>query len=554
MRIFWRKAVVLLLVRVRAGVRTPEIWHRSGAFTLDKRNQKEGCAGHRLRHLLDEEEHSAVCLLQLASANGARLLVKSNTSGSTKTAEEIAETAAAGLSAEQRALELTSNSQELAKAPLLLPRSQELKTRETQTTPLAVGALVLAALVAYSHSRPAESVRDGASAKAEPDCKSARSWGGDTAATTAAGDSDVSSSDEAVVKKEVLKENGLTAFYGALVITFSIALIHVNKWIMKEEHFPFAEALVFMHMIFCSSVGSLLLVVTPSLFPALTDPTQKVDLTFSYFLKSCLPIAMCFAASLVLSNVAYTYLSVAFIQMIKESNIVWVYVFSLFVGREVIGWGQVQIVVLAICGMCMTIHGEMNFSAFGFFAQASAILFESTRVMLQAAILSGGGRKLDPLSYVMIVSPISAVIIGATMGITCHFPADAVNGSFALPMFAKTLEFAPYLLASACLAFALNVSIALLIKRTSPMSYIMCQLVKDVGAVAIGVTFMKEEVSHMQAVGFAVQLMAVMAWSGLKNYPERVEGGLVNFLVSSMRSLWSRPSGTQDPSLHKAAA
>merc|ERR1719261_362376 len=101
--------------------------------------------------------------------------------------------------------------------------------------------------------------------------------------------------------------------------------------------------------------------------------------------------------------------------MIKESNIVWVYLASLLAGFETLSCGQVQIIGVAILGCSLTIKGEMQFSMFGFVAQFSAIIAECFRILMQGVVLSGSGKKLDPMSYCVLVCPPCGVILGMVL-------------------------------------------------------------------------------------------------------------------------------------------
>lgn len=49
----------------------------------------------------------------------------------------------------------------------------------------------------------------------------------------------------------------------------------------------------------------------------LLDGAKDVHISRDMFLRSILPIGLLFSASLILSNTAYLYLSVAYIQMLK---------------------------------------------------------------------------------------------------------------------------------------------------------------------------------------------------------------------------------------------
>lgn len=58
----------------------------------------------------------------------------------------------------------------------------------------------------------------------------------------------------------------------------------------------------------------------------LVDGAKDVNITKDVFLRSILPIGLLFSASLILSNTAYLYLSVAYIQMLKVCPLALCYV------------------------------------------------------------------------------------------------------------------------------------------------------------------------------------------------------------------------------------
>lgn len=141
---------------------------------------------------------------------------------------------------------------------------------------------------------------------------------------------------------------------------------------MQEGHFPFPFILVLMHCLFSSVFALALRFFMPSLFPALTDPKWKIDINMGYYVRSILPIAWCFACSLVLSNIAYKYCSVAFLQMVKEGNIIVIYVLSVLFGIESFSRTQAAILALMVAATWGCVDGELNFNVLGFVVQMLA--------------------------------------------------------------------------------------------------------------------------------------------------------------------------------------
>jgi len=314
----------------------------------------------------------------------------------------------------------------------------------------------------------------------------------------------------------------LVSFFGLLYIVCSSGLIAFNKYLINVDRFPFAISLVLIHAVFCSLCTGVLYLCKPSLFPSLTDPAKKVTVDASLILKGALPIAALFSAQLVLSNTAYLHLSVAFLQMMKEANLVLVYVFSLIAALEKFSWRSVSILVFIIFATTLTIHGEVNFSWTGFMIQGIGQIFECAKIVLQAMLLTSAGRKLDALTYVMLVMPLCAVILGTGMGILMIFP----HAHFATPEWHHLVEWWPLLLLNACVAFILNVVIALFVKHSSAIAFILAGIVKDAMIVAAGAFFFREVITIIQGFGFLLQLVAILVWSLIKTFPDRFEEGV----------------------------
>mmetsp|Transcript_3603 Transcript_3603/g.7882 ORF Transcript_3603/g.7882 Transcript_3603/m.7882 type:complete len:373 (+) Transcript_3603:88-1206(+) len=313
---------------------------------------------------------------------------------------------------------------------------------------------------------------------------------------------------------------GVISFLCFIMIVFSVSLINFNKWLMDYGRFPHAIPLVLIHMIICTVLALMLLKVKPSLFPALTDPDKDIGLDMKFYVTGALPVAIVFMGGLVLGNMVYSHLGMAFVQMIKQSNVVWIYFMSILCGMEQLKRHTFLVILFAIVGTSFTIKGETNFSAVGFFLQVGALCCETARIVIQGILLQG--KKLDPLSYVLITSPLSAVLLVIVLCISV--PIADKPRDMELPHWSELRQYAPLLVADAILAFCLNVSIALVIKYTSPISYVMCQLAKDVVAVILSVQI-GETVAPMQALGFMIQLLCVGMWSLMRSNPAEFEGG-----------------------------
>lgn len=305
-----------------------------------------------------------------------------------------------------------------------------------------------------------------------------------------------------------------------IVICTSTALIRSNQYLMQKDHFPYPFFLVILHCIFCSTFAALLLLMRPSLFPALTDPEKKVQLSMRYYVLSILPIALFFAFSLVLSNMAYKYCSVAFLQMIKEGNIICIYVMAVCAGIESYSHTKVAILVVMVAATWSCVEGELNFSFLGFMVQATGGLCEAAKTIFQSLVLSGKGQKLDPMSTVLVVMPMSGLCLTSVL----LFNDLVMELGFASqPSYAELKAWKGYLALNICNAFVLNVLIAVFLKYLSPVSYILTGNIKDICVVCMSAFLIHEAISATQICGFTVQVLCVFAWTGYKQYASSVE-------------------------------
>merc|ERR1719162_2143724 len=117
---------------------------------------------------------------------------------------------------------------------------------------------------------------------------------------------------------------------------------------MHQDRFPFALCIGMLHMVSSFGFNMVLFQVRPTLYPSLSDPdpAQRVELDFGLIFRILVPIAVCFAAQLVLSNMAFMHSSVTMLQMMKQSNVVLVYVFSLALSLET--WCRYRAATLAL--------------------------------------------------------------------------------------------------------------------------------------------------------------------------------------------------------------
>lgn len=98
-------------------------------------------------------------------------------------------------------------------------------------------------------------------------------------------------------------------------IFLSSAVILSNKWIISTAGFRFPIILTTWHLGAAAIITQIMARCT-----RLLDSRKEVPMTIRKYATSVLPIGVFFSLTLIFGNMAYLYLSVAFIQVLKVSG------------------------------------------------------------------------------------------------------------------------------------------------------------------------------------------------------------------------------------------
>jgi len=100
-------------------------------------------------------------------------------------------------------------------------------------------------------------------------------------------------------------------------IVLSSSVIIYNNYLLTTLEFKYPVFIVTWHLTF-AAIGTRVLQRTTRLL----DGTKDIHMSKDMFVRSILPIGVLFSGSLILSNTAYLYLSVSYIQMLKVCFII----------------------------------------------------------------------------------------------------------------------------------------------------------------------------------------------------------------------------------------
>ncbi|RPB22526.1 DUF250 domain membrane protein [Terfezia boudieri ATCC MYA-4762] len=299
------------------------------------------------------------------------------------------------------------------------------------------------------------------------------------------------------------------SIYVIIWICLSSSVILFNKWILHSLKFDFPIFLTTWHLIF-ATIATRVLAYSTSLLNGL----NRVRVTRPIFFKAVVPIALFFSLSLICSNQAYLYLSVAFIQMLKATTPVAVLLATWTMFIEELNLNVLVNVSLIVFGVLLACYGELQFEMFGFMFQIGGVIFEATRLVMVQQLLSSAEYKMDPLVSLYHFAPVCAAI-NFIIFLYVEAPGFAVDDIYRV---------GPIVLVSnAVLAFGLNVSVVFLIKKTSPLVLTLSGVLKDILLVIASVVIWNSPITVLQIFGYSIALGGLVLYKlGPNNVKEAV--------------------------------
>ncbi|PLB53509.1 TPT-domain-containing protein [Aspergillus steynii IBT 23096] len=282
------------------------------------------------------------------------------------------------------------------------------------------------------------------------------------------------------------------AFYIVLWIGLSSSVILFNKWVLASAKFDFPLFLTSWHMTFATAMTQILAHFTDKL-----DSRHKVPMTPGTYTKAIVPIGIMFSLSLICGNLAYLYLSVSFIQMLKATNAVATLLATWAFGIAPANMRTLGNVMLIVVGVVIASFGEIKFDMVGFLIQIGGIIFEALRLVMVQRLLSSSEFKMDPLVSLYYFAPACAVTNGV---VTFFYELPRLTMGDINNLGISTL------VANALVAFLLNVSVVLLIGKTSAVVLTMAGILKDILLVVASMVIFLDPVTLQQFFGYSIAL------------------------------------------------
>ncbi|XP_057477769.1 probable sugar phosphate/phosphate translocator At5g25400 [Actinidia eriantha] len=299
----------------------------------------------------------------------------------------------------------------------------------------------------------------------------------------------------------VIRKILLSYAYVGVWIFLSFTVIVYNKYILdpKLYNWPFPISLTMIHMAFCSTLAFLCVRVF--------GVVEPVAISRELYLSSVVPIGALYALSLWLSNSAYIYLSVSFIQMLKALMPVAVYSIGILFKKEGFRSETMANMVSISIGVAIAAYGEAKFNWWGVCLQLGAVAFEATRLVMIQILLTSKGITLNPITSLYYVAPCCLAFLSVPW-IFVEYPVlkETLKFQFDFLIFGTN---------SFC-AFALNLAVFMLVGMTSALTMNVAGVVKDWLLIAFSWSVIKDTVTPINLVGYGLAFLGVAYYNHSK--------------------------------------
>uniref|UniRef100_A0A061SLW6 Plastidic phosphate translocator-like protein n=2 Tax=Tetraselmis sp. GSL018 TaxID=582737 RepID=A0A061SLW6_9CHLO len=285
----------------------------------------------------------------------------------------------------------------------------------------------------------------------------------------------------------------------ALWVVLSAAVILYNKWILAYGGFPYPIALTMFHMGFCSVLAAAIVKL------GFVSPVEGINV--ETYPKVVLPIGALYALVLWTGNSAYLFISVSFIQMLKALAPASVFIVSCLFGIDTFTWPRLGNMAVVAIGVTIASAGEIYFVVTGVVFQLLSMVFESCRLTLIQILLQRRGLKLNPITTLYYIAP-SCFLCLLPLFAFIEYPKMLRSNDWNFDWF--------YMLTNAAVAFALNLSIFLLIGKTSALTMNVAGVIKDWGLILLSVLLYGSPVTTQQYIGYGIAFLAVAYYNYTK--------------------------------------
>lgn len=290
--------------------------------------------------------------------------------------------------------------------------------------------------------------------------------------------------------------NYLTVSYMALNFLASVGIINVNKLVFQQYAFKYSTLLTGIHFIF-TFIG-LLICNALGMFTVKLVPIRKV-----------IPLCLAFVGFVVFNNLSLQYNSIGFYQLMKVLTTPAIVIIQ-YVAYSVQVHPKLIAALVPVCiGVALATSSDVEMNFWGTFHALMGIVTTSFYQIWVKKEQQDLG--LDSYQLLFLQSLPSAVMVFL---LSLYF--EPVSGPGGWMEYEYTIPSLTAILGSSSLAFLVNLSIFLVIGKTSPVAYNVLGHFKLCVILLSGFLFFHEDANMWKIIGTLLTLAGVIAYTHLQ--------------------------------------
>eukprot|EP01069_Polyplicarium_translucidae_P001446 Polyplicarium_translucidae@DN1664_c0_g1_i1.p1 len=283
----------------------------------------------------------------------------------------------------------------------------------------------------------------------------------------------------------------------------SISITACNKYLFDSLDFAYPVLVTFIHFAFMSILlrmgfSSL------SFFPDL--PFVEVG----HYLRFVLPIALCSAGEIALTNLSYTMVSISVITVLKSSLVVVTYLFAIVLGLEKFCLRLMGVVMFIVASISVTVPGMEIDNALGLVLLGVAVLCAACRWVFVHHQLQHD--QYLPVQLMLLTQPLATIFLAPfAVGV------DMRRLILGPPMETANVHVAVILVtASIFLGFFLMLAEYNLVRVTSSVSLTVAGVGKEVATVTMSALAFSEQLPARTIAGIGCSIAGILLYSWLR--------------------------------------
>eukprot|EP00658_Telonema_sp_P-2_P033768 TRINITY_DN24720_c0_g1_i1.p1 TRINITY_DN24720_c0_g1~~TRINITY_DN24720_c0_g1_i1.p1 ORF type:complete len:328 (-),score=51.04 TRINITY_DN24720_c0_g1_i1:227-1210(-) len=267
-------------------------------------------------------------------------------------------------------------------------------------------------------------------------------------------------------------------------------LIFLNKLML--QWLPCPIFLTLCGMVFSSAISAVLCTL------GFAQDTNCQAIGLGFYLRNVMPIGALIGVTIWQGNMAYMYLSVSYIQMVKAWTPMMVVVIGAIVRWQSPSRRVLVSVLVLVLGTSISSYGELSFSLAGFLCILASCMCEAIRSVMQEKLLVN--HSFGVVEGIMIIYPAAALFLAIMFYFFEMDKFSQIGGS------TLVLQNKCWVCTAALLGFLVNFASALVIKFCSSLTLKVLASARNAAVVLVAAVYLHEATKPHQLLGYGITI------------------------------------------------